>query len=910
MSRRIVLPDTYTPRPRKIQIPRVRRSEFWHLHAHSKFSAKDALPEVKDMVRLARKNGQPAMALTDHGNMAGAVQLYSACKKEGLAPFPGIECYLKKDKRDKKAPRFHVGLVALTTEGYEDLVDISSNSFTRLDDGGGFHHKPHVDFADFAEWSQNGWTRGLALTTGCYFGMVQQTLIHQGMEAAEWLIATLANWFPNLYVELQHHNIDHGDGVDDSLMVEHLDQIARTLGLPTVITQDAHYCHEEDKPAHETLKRLVSWSEDASEAVFPGDGFHLADDTFVKGHYEQPIWERGIDGLKDLLGKHTLTIPELERYHYNVPLVTAGDPYAEMMAEANVALSDLHQAGVFNGYDRYFDRLMEEADVVQFTGMAGYLMLTKMVCDWMLTQGIFFQTRGSASGSIICWLLGITQHDPVKDDLRYERFLSKDRTKPPDIDLDVEDSRRDEVIDMLASRFNVCQIGTWAEYGLHMDTGRGSLLVDYISRARKDGADPALLGSIKTIHDLPSRDRRELIDLAKHKAYKSYGTHAGGVVITSTREEFERLVPTMLVASSDTVVTQFDMDDVEALGLVKLDVLGQSSLTTLRRCIEMIGRDVADGWDWIPLTDKDTFQMIRRQDVAGVFQLEGWTNSKGCKEMRPKRIRDLIHLVSLYRPATIETGMKDAYINRMKRWEPVPNRHPILMSALKETYGVPVFQDQVIGILREIGFTPDDLTKFLKAVKASNENIGDAEQVIRGYQVMFGELAADAGFSSSDSKFTWEAIEGFAKYGFNKAHATAYGHRAYYMAYLKCHYPLEFHAALLQTWAGTQKERDYVLATKQAGIPMLKPDVNVSGATWSIDRRLGAIRKGLVSIKGIGEKAATEIEDKAPFTSIEDLIARCEARSVNGGKNWSKDGTLNGVLGKLKDAGALKSLGL
>lgn len=911
MSRRIVLPNTYTPTPRSrtIHVPGVRRSDFWHLHAHSKFSAKDALPEVADMVRVARKHGQPAMALTDHGNMAGSVKLYEACRKEGLAPFPGVEAYVKKDKTDKEAKRHHIGLVAFTTEGYEALVHITSNSFVRLIDGGGFHHYPHVDFADFAEWKQRGWTKGIALTTGCYFGMVQQTLIHHGMEAAEWLIATLANWFPHLYVEIQHHNIDH-EGIDDDYIATALDGVARVLGLPTVITQDAHYCHSEDKSAHETLKRLVTWSEDASEAVFPGDSFHLADDVFVSSHYEQPIWERGIDGLTELLGKHTLVIPELENYSYNVPLVTAGDPLEEMSVEIMELLTDMVGTGAVRKGDRYWDRLEEEIEVVKVTDMAGYLLLNKMICDWMDQQGIFYQVRGSASGSLICWLLGITQYDPIEHGLRYERFLSKDRTKPPDIDLDVEDTRRGEVIAMMAKRFNVCQIGTWAEYGLHTDTGRGSLLVDYLSRLRKDGADPAMVNSIKTIHDIPRDDRRELEALAKHKAFKAHGTHAGGLVVTSNYRDFARLVPTMLVASSDTVVTQYDMDDVEALGLLKEDILGQKSLTTLRVTHELLGRDVADGWDWIPLNDKATFRMIRRADVAGVFQLEGWTNSKGCREMRPRKIRDLIHLVSLYRPATIETGMKDAYINRMKNWESVPVRHSILNRALKETHGVPVFQDQVIDVLRAIGFTPDDLTKFLKAVKASNENIGAAAQVIRGYQRMFGELASDAGFTQSDTKFTWEAIEGFAKYGFNKAHATAYGHRAYYMAYLKCHHPLEFHTALLQTWAGTTKERDYVLATKDAGISMLKPDINVSGATWSIDRKLGAIRKGLVSIKHVGEKAASEIEANAPFKDVDDLISRCDARAVNGGKSWSRDGTLNGVLGKLKDAGALKSLGV
>jgi DNA polymerase III subunit alpha len=891
---------------RRLKLP-TPSSPFWHLHAHSHFSDGDALPTPQQMVDTVTTLGQKALALTDHGNMAGAVQLYQACKKAGIAPFPGEEFYFKREAKDPKQKRYHVGLVAFTTEGYESLVRLSSRSHTRP----WFHNKPHVGFSDFAEWHERGMTRGLALTTGCYFGMVQQTLIEQGYENARYLVQMLSNWFPNTYVELQHHNIDHEGEVTDDEIIYHLTGIADDLGLPTVITQDAHYCTIDDRPQHETMKRLVSWGDDPDDAVFPGDGFHLADYRFVKSHYRDADWSAAMDGLTDLYSRHTLVIPELETYHYNVPVVTAGDPLSELAGDCTEMLAEMVGTGRISSSqeDAYYDRFAEEYDVVKATNMAGYMMLNKMICDWMDEQAIFHEARGSASGSLICYLLGITQEDPVAGGLRYERFLSKDRTKPPDIDLDVEDSRRGEVLNFLDERFNVCQIGTWAQYGLNKETGGGSLFVSYLSKLRKEGVSPAKIASIKSIHEMPDDDRRELEALDRHEAFKSYGTHAGGLVITSTKDDFDRLVPTMLVASSNTKVTQFEMDDVEALGLLKEDILGQISLTTMRRCTELLGRDPKEGWSWIPLDDKKTFRAIRQQQVDGVFQLEGWTCKKGCREMRPKRIMDLIHLVALYRPATMETGMKDAYIQRMAGWEAVPQRHEILTGALKETYGVPVFQDQVIVVLREIGFTPEDLTNFLKAVKASNENIGNAAKVIEGYKGMFGDLATQAGFSQSDLVFTWEAIQGFAKYGFNKAHATTYGKRSYRMAYMKTHHALEFHAALLQTWAGRQKERDYIIATKDAGIKMLGPDVNVSGALWSIDRQRGAIRKGLLSVKGVGEKAADEIAANSPYTSMEDLIARCDGRKVTGGKSYSKDGSLNGILGKLKDVRALRSIG-
>ena len=891
---------------RRIRIPdnlrkQDRDERFWHLHAHSRFSAKDALSTVGEMVQVAAGHQQPALALTDHGNMAGSIQLYKHAKKHGIAPFPGVEAYLKIDASDKKAQRYHIGLVAFTTDGYEHLVKLSSRSHTR----DRFHHKPHVDFSDFAEWSQRGWTQGIALTTGCFFGIVQQTLVNQGEQSAMHLIGALAKWFPSTYVELQHHNI-YDQGHDDDQIVRALHDIAGRMGLPVVITQDAHYCHPEEKKAHETLKLLSSWSDDPSEAKFPGDSFHLADSEFVKSHYPANIWEDGLDGLSNLLGKHSLVIPELETYTYKVPRVTHGDPLEELN---DLCIERMNSLGI--GSKRYWSRFYEEVEVVTETGMAGYLMLNKQICDWMRSNKIIYQARGSASGSLVCYLLDITQEDPIKGGLRYERFLSKDRTKPPDIDLDVEDSRRGEVLEMLAARFASCQIGTWSINSMDPETGRGSLFVDYLSTLRKGGASNAHLATLKSADDLPVDVKDELTELSGKKTYKSYGTHAGGLVITSSQEEFDRLVPTMLVASSDTRVTQYDMDDVEDLGLLKEDILGQISLTTIRRCVELIGEEIVVGneWlPWIPMNDKQTFAEIRKQNVTGVFQLEGWTNKQGCREVRPKNLRDLIHLISIYRPATIDTGLKDVYVERKSGWQKTPDRHPILMKHMKETYGVPVFQDQVIAVLREIGFKPEDLTSFLKAVKASNENIGNAAEVIAGYASMFETLARACGFEQEDLDFTWGAIEGFAKYGFNKAHATAYGRRSYWMAYLKTHYPLEFHTSLLQTWAGKPKERDYILATKEAGIRLLGPDVNVSGSTWSIDRKRGAIRKGLVSIKGIGDKAAEEIARNAPYTDMQDLIDKCDGRAVTGGKSYARQGTVNGVLGKLSEAGALRSI--
>jgi len=904
--RRIKRPES---RGRSIKVRRRSQpGKFWHLHAHSHYSVNDALSPVSQMVKTAVEHGQPALALTDHGNMGGAVQLYKAARKAGIAPFPGVEAYVTpsmdqlkaKRPQGEKIPRFHMCLVPFTTEGYQALVRLSSKSFTRER----FYHKPHVEFSDFAEWAERGWTDGIAATTGCFFGIVQQAMASGNYDQAKWYVQSLAKWFPHLYVELQHHSIEH-DGLHDDALVAYMAKLADETGLPCVITQDAHYCHEDEKPYHETLKQLVAYGDDLDDAVFPGDSFHLADEDWIRSHYPELIWRKGIEGLTDLLSKHTLQIPELEHYHYNVPAVTAGDAEDELADYCAQRLS-----GLGLDSDKYESRLDEELDVVEVTRMASYLLLVKEVCDWCNDHGVFFQTRGSASGSLICYLLGITQLDPLKWNLRYERFLSKDRTKPPDIDLDVEDTRRDDLIEWLRSRFNVCQIGTYATYSItHTGTqvGRGSLLVSFITKMRKQGLD---VDHIESIYDLDEDTRGQLLALSSREVKKSTGTHAAGLVVTSTAEEFSRLVPTMLIPSSETTVTQYEMDDVEDLGLVKLDVLGLKTLTLMRRVIELIGGSVHEPLDWIPSKDKETFKALRRGDTVGLFQLEGHAMQKGCREMKVKSIEDIVVALALYRPATMSTGVKDSYINRRAKWEAPPQRHQILERNLSETHGLPVFQEQVVSILRDLGFSPEELTDFLKAVKASNKNIGDAGEVIHRYERQFLDLAKDAGWSDSDIQFAWQAIEGFAEYGFNRAHATGYGLTAYRMAYLKTHYPLEYAAALLEVWAGTQKEKHYVAAVREMGIRMLRPDVNVSGFSWTLDREKQAVRKGLLSIKGVGEKAAREISSKAPFESMEDLINRCDARAVNGGKDWHRDGTLKGVLEKLQDGGALRSLGV
>lgn len=874
-----------------------RKSTLYNLHSHSRFSVNDALPDVKDMVKTVKAMGQPALGLTDHGNMGGTVQLYQHCMKAGIKPFPGSELYIVHDRNDKKAKRHHMCVVAYTTQGYSNLVKLSSLSHRN------FYNKPLLDHADLAAASEAGLLKGIAATSGCYFGFIAQALVRDDYQTARQLMSTYDGWFDKFYVELQNHNIDHGDGWTDDSLASEIYAHAFSLGIPAVLTQDSHYCEHDDQETHNALKRLVAFGPDPDDATFPGDGFHLADTGWFMDHHDGDRFTYGSEGLADLLDAHDLSIPQLDTYHYNIPF-TVDDPDTTLRQRCYRHLEDMK----LDKSKTHVAQLEEELSVIKDTGMAGYLLLVQDVTDWCKTNKVFFQARGSASGSIACWLLGITQVDPIKWGLSFERFVSRDRTKPPDIDLDVEHIRRKELIEWMRGRFSVTQIGTWAEHSLHGeedndDGAKGSLRVKYYSAKSRSGEPVSDWDSI------PKADKEALYAIADHKPFASYGTGAAGLVVTTTDEELVSLVPMMWIASSETMLTQYEKDDIEKLGLVKLDVMGVKALAVLHKCMDNLGKDVFRGLGWIPLSDSKTYATIARGDTEGVFQLEGPSAKNGCKRLKPTKIGDVIAAMALFRPATQNSGATTAYLDRRRGDEKVPSRHKTINDNTVKTYGIMLFQEQVISILRDLGMNADDLTAFLKAVKASNSDIGGAGEVIKAYKEQVHGMATSKGFTEEDWEWLWEAIEGFAAYGFNQAHSTVYGLTAYRCAYLATNHPVEFFAAQLAIAGGTPKEQQYVTAARRRGISIRRADINISDVSYAVDKRANAIRKGFTAIKGVGEKSAAVIVRNRPeagFASVEEL---CRLTKISGSGPYLNEGDLTvGTLGKLFDAGTLESI--
>ena len=892
-------------------------SKWFSAHTHSQFSSLDGMSTVPKIVEKVASMGQPALGLTDHGNMAGTVQLYKEAKRHGIAAFPGVEAYLldmKATTEDKDAKRYHLGMLALNLNGYRALIGAVSTSHTRPR----FNRFPRMTIEDLTLLSE---TAGddIVLLTGCYFGYVQQALVKEGPKTAENIVKMYASLFPNTIVEIQNHSICHDDDgvvnqMDDDEIVDQMVAIADRVGLPVLATQDSHYLDQNDKKAHALMKRMVYGGADNE---FPGDSFHVASDEWVEEHYTEQVWSRVEECAVDLLEKSKLSIPALDTFKAHVPSISK-DPQksiSKLCVEALLAYTPAKRS-----IRKYEERLEYELEIIKDLGMAGYFVLVRNYVEWCGDKGICIEARGSANGSLVCFLLGITQVDPIKWNLLFDRFLSRDRIKPPDVDMDIEDVARDRLNAYLQRTFDTMRIGTWGRLGIR-DDGGGSILQSYktyLAHSTEDKEEKKQIYTgitdIEQIKDIDKADYEALKRLSVLRSvYRSYGVHAGGILLSGKTQRIDEYVPKMLVASSNTEVTQFDMDDVEQLGYLKLDILGQATLTVMRMTQEYIGRDDPTDFTWIPENDNEACKILREGRVEnGIFHFEGYTKAKGGKQMGIRSTMDAVIATGLFMPGAMNTGQTDIYLERRKNPESrakVKYIHPAFESALKDTYGAVIFQEQVINIMRGLGMSIEGINAFFKVVKDSGSGAVDRnnERMEALYEEFVG-LCRNAGINDSDMETAWKSTAGFVEYGFNRAHATGYGLRSYRCAYLKAHYPLEFMTALLRVWVGKDKEKVYVREARRMGIRIISPDVNVSTTTWTLNRKKNAIQKGLCSISGVGLASAEEICANAPYTSVQDLIDRTNPGSVSGGKKWKKDRQLIGVLEKLRVAKALDSI--
>jgi DNA polymerase-3 subunit alpha len=561
-------------------------------------------------------------------------------------------------------------------------------------------------------------------------------------------------------------------------------------------------------------------------------------------------------------------------------------------------------------WNTYDNRLKYELGVIEQMGFANYFVLTDNVIREARKQGILVNARGSANGSLVLYALGITNVDPIEWDVPFDRFLHPSRKKPPDIDFDIDRDRRPEFIEIIEQQAgSATPIGT---YGRLTDSeDRGAIFIKYVSYRKRIGK-PVDIEQLRELEDIAPDDMPVLRRLASMSVLTGGGTHAAGYLLDHHTQPMKDYIPLMRVGGiNGNVVTQYEDQDCEEFGYVKMDALGLAALTTCANVLTQIGKDPVKGLSWIKPNDKEACKILRSgRTGTGIFQFEGYSTAKGARDMGVRSTKDAILALALFRPASQDSGATDEYLYYRKTKGAEPKYiHDVFRTVTKETYGVFVLQDQVIELLRRIGMSYEDLNDMLSAVKMSNHNVRVAQQIFDRIQPNFDRLCRDQGMDSKTAKKAWKKVMGFSDYGFNKAHATSYGLMAYRMAWLKAYHEKEFMAALLATWAGKPKEKMYLQEARHLGLRIGRADVNASKANWSLDKT-GLLRRGLLSVPGLGEKSSQEIVAHQPYDTVDDIIERCNGTNgyVTGGKSWKKDGTLNGVLGTLKEAGALKSI--
>ena len=882
---------------------------FVHLHTHSEFSLLDGAARIDELVAGARAFEQPAIAITDHGVLYGAVDFYARATAAGIKPLIGCEMYMaprSRHDRDSRTDRdpSHLVLLAATDAGYRNLVELVSTAHLE-----GHYYKPRIDRELLAQHAD-----GLICLSACLGGELPQAILRGDLDAAEGIARRHAEIMgPDAYfLELQDHGIDEEAQVRDGLV-----EIARRTGLPLVCTNDSHYIHADDAEAHDILLCLQTGArrEDEKRFKFSGPAFYLTGTAEMRQRFA---------GYGEALAN---TVAIAERCHVQLQLGRNLLPTYEPIPAGMTADAYLREVCETGLRERYGDaitaehrsRLAMELDVISETGFSAYFLIV-----WDLIRAARCNEvrvgpgRGSAAGSLVAYVLRITDIDPLAYGLIFERFLNLERVQMPDIDIDFDDRRRDRVLHYVQEKYGhdrVAQIitfGTMAARAAIRDVGRVLNVplpdVDRLAKLVPPVVNITLeraLAESRELRDLYQNEEwaTRLIDNARRLEgiARNASTHAAGVVIGA--EPLAGIVPLQRSTSGDgsSAITQFDMNGVSQIGLLKIDLLGLSNLTVLDDAAELVRRTrgIPFDLDAIALDDQKTYELLGRADAHGVFQMEGTFAKRILMEMQPRSIADMAVANALNRPGPIEGGVVDTYMRRKRGEEAVTYLLPEMEPSLRETYGTILYQDQVMQIASAVaGFTlgEADVLRAAMGKKDKAKMDKQREKFLRG--------ATSRGVSDETARELFELIAYFAGYGFGKAHACCYGMIGYQTAYMKANYPLEYMCALLNSRADNfDKLKQTILDAHARALAVRPPDVNRSAGPFSIgDARTGEILYGLRHIKNVGERVADAIVESRvqgePFDSLLDLCLRVTTRDLN-----------RRVLEALVKSGACDSLG-
>ncbi|MDR3332595.1 MAG: DNA polymerase III subunit alpha [Synergistaceae bacterium] len=879
---------------------------FAHLHVHSEYSLLDGANRCRDLAHRTAEMGMDSVAITDHGVMYGCVEFYNECKKNGVKPILGCEAYVAPSGhtcRDGKE-QHHLILLAENEEGYQNLTKLISIACTD-----GFYYKPRIDHDLLSRHS-----KGIIASSACLAGEIPSMIMahdYDGALSRAMLYRDIMGP-ENFMLEIQHNSIP-----EQALVNKTLIEMSRKHGFSLIATNDAHYMNRSDAEWHDVLLCVQTDSKvtDAKRYRFKGDDYYFRS--------PEEMWELFGDEVPESLTNTVLVAErcnvelELEKSYYlpnyEIPEGETLETHLRRIAREGLA-SRMRGHEIPENYEK---RLEYELGVIEQMGFPGYFCIVSDITAKAREMGIpIGPGRGSAAGSLVAWSLRITDLDPIKHGLLFERFLNPERISMPDIDTDISDRGRDEVISYIVRKYGSDHVAQIITFGHMMskaavkDVGR-ALDIPYAeaNRIAKLIPDPMRSG-IKSIKDAITQSDelktayesdtavRRLLDIASkiEGLARHASQHAAGVVITP-RPTME-MVPVTKIKGSSQVVTQYSMEPIEKLGLVKMDFLGLRTLSILERALENIkagGYEPVD-LESIPMDDEKTFEMLRAGDTLGVFQLESSGMRELVKRIQPDSFDDLAPLMALYRPGPLKSGMTESYVRRKHGREKVEYPHPLLEEALSETYGVVLYQEQVMQCASRLaGYTLGEADLLRRAMGKKKV------EVMAAQRTKFMEGAERNGVSAAKAGEIFDIIEEFAGYGFNKSHSAAYGLISYQTAYLKANYGAEFLAAYLSALVGSKMDvlGRYIVEVRALGYQVLGPNINKSGADFTVAD--GAILFGLSAVAKAGAAAVESIlgarESGGRFKSLWDFLSRVDLRTVNSGvlENLLKSGAFDEI---------------
>ena len=856
---------------------------FVHLHTHSHYSFLQALPKVDELVAKAKELGMPALALTDTGNLHGTIDFYKDAKKAGVKPIIGVDAYVapkSRHDRDPSEKRSRIVLIAENMDGYRNLLPLVTLSFTE-----GMNERPRMD-----RELLRAHAKGLIAIIPSFAGDVPQLLAAGDAAGAA---AALAEWKSifgdgNVYLEVTHHPKVDGH---EAKMAQ-VRALGKKENVPVVAQHDVYYLSPDDAEATSTLRRIGQGSEGRNE----GEDFSFVDEAWMREHFDA----KEVEVSGEIADRCSI---EFELGKWVFPALPVSPGYANHDEELRAkTYAGLTKRGM-EKTEEVETRIEYELSVIKTKGYATYFLVVADLLDYAHQNHILTTIRGSVGGSLVTYLVGITNVDPLAYKLPFERFLNPERPSAPDIDMDYADNRRDEMIAYAKRKYgedHVAQIGTFGTMlaraavrdvsralGHAYGTGdRIAKLIPMGSQGFPMTIDRAMdmEEELRTLYD-EDDDVREIIDLARRieGSARQTGVHAAGVVIAPT--PLTEWTPLQTDPKTGKLITQYDMHAIEDAGLLKYDFLGIKNLAILADSVDRVfaTRGVVIDIETVPIDDAKTYAMLARGETEGTFQLNGSGMTRYLKELRPTTIHDINAMVALYRPGPIETIPQ--YIERKRNPRLIRYMDERMKDYLEASYGLLVYQDDVLLTAIKLGgYSWLEADMLRKAMGKKIPEVMEAEKakLLKGF-VEYGKL------SQNNAEALWKLIEPFAAYGFNKAHAASYGKVAYQTAYMKANYPVEYMAALLTGDSGdVEKIAVMVAECERMKIPVLPPDINESGATFTVVSHDGgtnnAIRFGLSSVKNFGEgisEAIMQEREKGPFASLSDFLTRVGGKNLN-----------------------------